>query len=679
MTTPPDRPAADAEADRRRAERLAPSSKARFHAFLAAWRGMHRAAVVADQGLGGERDWRDQGRTTKDASTRKRYLGRYYRWLRPWWTRLGVLVLLGLVATVLDLVGPVISGRIVDVVAHPDARAAGLPAFAQAWSVPQLILGLAGVALAVILVGRLLNLFRSLMQQQLTATIVRHLRAEVWGRLLRLPLSDLHEIKSGGAVSRVGGDVDGTATLVQQAVLSPITAVLRLILVAAVLLVISWPVALAAIAIFAVLGGVYHAWISRVRPIYRSQGEDNQRNNARITEAMGGIRVVRSFAREYREELDLGIGQHTAQRKALFGMAIQAWLFAIWDLLMPLALLVVMALGAWLVHHGDITIGDVVTIQLLAFQALNPVFMIVQSLTDTQRSLAAMERVYEILDRSGEKPDLPDAQPVPATFDAIRFAEVTFAYGCECHAPGGATAIAGERKAVLHGVSIEIPAGSTVALVGASGSGKSTIADLLARFHDPSAGAITIGGIDLRRIRLADWRRSFGIVQQEVFLFDGTIADNIRYGRRDATDRDIEAAAEQANAMEFIRGLPRGLHTDIGERGVKLSGGQRQRLAIARAFLADPRILILDEATSSLDSASELLIQQAMAGLLKSHGRTSLVIAHRLSTIRNADRIIVLDHGRVVQTGTHEALMALGQGTAYHDMVRRQELQQAAG
>lgn len=675
MTTPPT--SDDLSAIRRRAERLAPSSKARFRAFLASWRGMHRDEVIAAKGLGGERDWRDQGRTTKDAATRKRYLSRYYRWLRPWWTHLGALVLFGLLCTAFDLVGPVLSGWIIDLVAHPETTLTMVPGFAQAWSVPQLILGFTAVALAVLLIGRFLNLFRSLMQQNLTATIVRRLRAEVWGRMLRLPLSDLHEIKSGGAVSRVGVDVDGTATLVQQAVLSPITAVLRLLLVAMVLLFISWPVALAAIAIFVVLGGVYHAWISRVRPIYRSQGEDNQRNNARITEAVGGIRVVRSFAREYREELDLGIGQHTAQRKMLFGMSIQAWLFALWDLLMPLALLVVMSLGAWLVYRGELTVGAVVTVQLLAFQALNPVFMIVQSLTETQRSLAAMERVYEILDRTGEKPDLPGALPVPVTFDAIRFDNLTFAYNCECHEPGGTAVIAGERKAVLHDLSLEIPAGSTVALVGASGSGKSTIADLLARFHDPSAGAITIGGTDLRRIRLADWRRCFGIVQQEVFLFDGTIADNIRYGRRDATDRDIEAAAEQANAMEFIRELAKGLHTDIGERGIKLSGGQRQRLAIARAFLADPRILILDEATSNLDSASEQLIQQAMAGLLKSHGRTSLVIAHRLSTIRNADRIVVLDRGRVVQTGGHDELMATGPGTAYYDMVRRQELQQA--
>jgi ATP-binding cassette subfamily B protein/subfamily B ATP-binding cassette protein MsbA len=544
--------------------------------------------------------------------------------------------------------------------------------------VPQLIIGFTLTALAILLLGRLLNLYRSLRQQQVTADIVRRLRAEVWARMLRLPLADLHEIKSGGAVSRVGGDVEGTATLVQQAVLSPVTAVLRLILVAAVLLVISWPVALAAIAIFVVLGGVYHAWISRVRPIYRSQGEDTQRNHARITEAMGGIRVVRSFSREFREELDLGVGQNTAQRKSLFGMTIQSYLFAIWDLLMPLALLVVMALGAWLVHRGDLTVGAVVTIQLLAFQALNPVFTIVQSLTETQRSLAAMERVYEILDRPTEKPDAPDALPVPSVFDAIRFQGVHFAYGSECHEPGGAAEIPADRRVVLQGVDIEIPAGATVALVGASGAGKSTVADLLARFHDPSQGAITIGGVDLRRIRLADWRRCFGIVQQEVFLFDGTIADNIRYGRRDASDSDVEAAAEQANAMEFIRGLEKGLHTDIGERGVRLSGGQRQRLAIARAFLADPRILILDEATSSLDSASEHLIQQAMTSLLRSHGRTSLVIAHRLSTIRDADRIIVLDHGRVAQTGDHATLMALGPGTAYHDMVRRQELQAVA-
>jgi ATP-binding cassette subfamily B protein/subfamily B ATP-binding cassette protein MsbA len=278
----------------------------------------------------------------------------------------------------------------------------------------------------------------------------------------------------------------------------------------------------------------------------------------------------------------------------------------------------------------------------------------VKSNSETQRGLAALERVCDLLDKPAEKPDHPSAVEAPATVWELHFDHVHFGYRKD--AP------------VIRDFDLRVPGGSTVALVGASGAGKTTITDLVARFHDPSSGALRLNGVDLRDIRLQSYRKLLGIVQQDTFLFDGTVRDNIAYGRGDASQAEIEDAARSANAHEFISRLPEGYDTLVGERGVKLSGGQRQRLSIARAVLAAPQILILDEATSNLDSESEQLIQASMQRLFDN--RTTFIIAHRLSTIRNADMIVVLSHGRIVEVGDHDSL--LRRGGAYSEMLERQ-------
>jgi ATP-binding cassette subfamily B protein/subfamily B ATP-binding cassette protein MsbA len=282
------------------------------------------------------------------------------------------------------------------------------------------------------------------------------------------------------------------------------------------------------------------------------------------------------------------------------------------------------------------------------------VWNIVNSFSELQRSLAAMERVFEVLAMPNDKPDRPDARDAPDIVRDLRFDDVEFEYRV--------------GMPVVRDFNVNVQGGTVVALVGRSGAGKTTVTDLVARFHDPSRGRIVLNGTDIRDFRLRTYRDLLAIVQQDVFLFDGSVRDNIAYGRHDATDEEVEDAARRANAHEFIVRLPDQYDTFIGERGVKLSGGQCQRLAIARAILARPQILILDEATSNLDTESEQLIQASMATLLA--GRTTFVIAHRLSTVRRADLILLMEDGRIIERGTHEELMRAG--GVYHDMVRRQ-------
>jgi ATP-binding cassette subfamily B protein/subfamily B ATP-binding cassette protein MsbA len=310
--------------------------------------------------------------------------------------------------------------------------------------------------------------------------------------------------------------------------------------------------------------------------------------------------------------------------------------------------------GGYLNLNGRASIGDIMAFQWYTFLLLNPVWNLVNSFSELQRSLAAMERVFQILGMEEDKPDRPDALEAPEVVQQIRFENVDFEYR--------------EGRPVVSDFNVVVPGGSVVALVGRSGAGKTTVTDLVARFHDPTCGRILVNGIDIRDFRLKSYRSLLALVQQDVFLFDGSVRENIAYGRHEATDEEIEDAARRANAHEFIIRLLEGYDTFIGERGVKLSGGQQQRLAIARAILAAPQILMLDEATSNLDTESEQLIQASMSTLLA--GRTTFVIAHRLSTVRRADLILLMEEGRIIECGNHEELM-LARGV-YHEMVLRQ-------
>jgi ATP-binding cassette subfamily B protein/subfamily B ATP-binding cassette protein MsbA len=657
-------------------EFFAPSSRRRFAAFLATWRRVRKQKNrVSDDGrLAGKLAWYEEAQTSKDTGTRKRWLRRYYLWLRPWWPHLCGVTLLGLVVIGIDLSVPILTGLVLDVATVSEAARARLPVALRPLGGAQLIMLLSATAMLAVVASVLIGMLRSIVQRWLFQRIQVQLRCDVWAKIIRLQVSDLQEMKSGGAAARVGTDVETMTGLVLQMVLSPAQSVLRLLLVAGLMLSINWQVAMAAFVLLALIGFAVWLYTSGVRPVYRSMADDQQRVEARIAEALQGIRVVRSFARELREELVHAIGRNTGARKYSFAENQMARIIAIFEFLVPCVTVVIVGLGGWFVLHGRLTAGQVLSFQMLVFQALGPVQHMIFDITNTQRALAAMERVYEVLDRPNEKPDLPDAVSPPEGNQPLRFEKVSFVYGVETNRPEEGPAFRDNQQPVLRDIDFELASGTVTALVGPSGAGKSTLADLMGRYHDPSRGAIRLGGIDIRRFSLAEYRRLFGIVMQDVFLFDGTVADNLRYARRNATDAELEQAAGRANALEFIRQMPHGFDSIVGERGTKLSGGQRQRLSIARAILANPRFLILDEATSSLDTASEQLIQQALNQLLHSDHRTTLVIAHRLSTIRSADLILVLDQGQIVERGNHATLMAVGPGGMYHDMVRRQEL-----
>jgi ATP-binding cassette subfamily B protein/subfamily B ATP-binding cassette protein MsbA len=577
---------------------------------------------------------------------RREYVRDYLGWLWPYRYAVAAVFVLALIGAGLQMIEPLFMRFIIDRV----LLATGLDAAARLTR-----LHLAGAAfVAVIVLANLVGMLKDYRQRLLNVRVMLSLRRALFDRFLHLPLPRLWDMKTGGILSRLSGDVDTTTGLLQMAIVSPAISVIRLVIAVVVLLTLNWRLAVTALAIIPGAMLMSFASARRIRPIYRSVRKDVEHIDGRVGETFSGIRVVRAFGGELRELLDYMRGRHTVLRKELFAHRRELLLWTSWGLLVAGVNVIITWFGGYLYVAGRASIGDIMAFQWYTFLLLNPVWQIVNSFSELQRSLAAMERVFEILALEDDKPDRPDARDAPAVVREIRFESVEFAYR--------------EGRPVVRDFEVTVPSGSVVALVGRSGAGKTTVTDLVARFHDPTRGRILLNGVDVRDFRLRSYRDLLAIVQQDVFLFDGSVRDNIAYGRHHATLDEIVDAARRANAHEFIAKLPDGYETFVGERGVKLSGGQQQRLAIARALVASPQILILDEATSNLDTESEQLIQASMATLLA--GRTTFVIAHRLSTIHRADLILLMEDGRIVERGTHEELMRAG--GIYHDMVRRQ-------
>lgn len=613
------------------------SSKQRQHEFL---KLRAEGKTEPDKSRNGESE------KPVDRAKRKEYLRQYRRWLWPYRYQLAAVLVLALITTALDMVWPLAIKRIMDGVLI-DTSAPRADRIAE-------LLKIGGVIVGVLIIKQALDTLRSWRMSGLDARVTIRLRRRLFRKFLGLPLRELSEMKSGGIVSRLSSDVDSVNGLVQMALISPGVAVIRLTLTLGVLIWMSWRLAVGSLIMLPPLAIISFLWLRKVRPVYRSAHKDRSDVDARVNETFGGIRVVRSFRREPREEKTYALGRHTILRKVLWAIRMELALETVWGLLIPGTVLLIVWYGGYLVIDGKAKIGDLFAFQIFAALLLQPVWAIVSSVSQTNKSMAALERVFEVMEMPLDKPDAPSAVDAPPVVREIRFEAVNFEYR--------------EGTPVIRDFSLTVPGGSVVALVGPSGAGKTTLTDLVARFYDPVSGSIQLNGIDLRQMKLRSYRSLLAVVQQETFLFDGTVRENIAYGRRGISEDQIRDAARRANALTFIEQLPEKFDTLIGERGFKLSGGQKQRLSIARAILADPKILILDEATSNLDTESEQLIQASLADLLRH--RTTFVIAHRLSTITHADIIVVMDQGRIVETGAHEELLA--RGGMYYEMVERQ-------
>ena len=476
--------------------------------------------------------------------------------------------------------------------------------------------------------------------------ILLDLRKQIYRRLQGLSISYFDNRQTGEIMSRVTNDSEVVEEFVTHAADTLISDVIRLIAMCIIMFWVCTRLAIVAVVPIPVLFLLAFTFSKKVRPIYRKVRERLAEINAKIQENLSGMRVIKAFAREDYEEANF-----VKDAEAFYDMrvrAIKLWtrFFPSIDVLVRTVSVVVWAVGAAIIvgqRPGDhtVTMGTLVIFTMYLGMFYEPVRSLATINDTIQRSLAAAERIFEIVDEDPQIKDAPDAIEMPRAQGRVEFDHVTFSYG-------------GEDE-VLTDICIHAEPGQIVALVGRSCAGKTSIVNLIPRFYDPNSGRILIDGCDVRQVRQDSLRRQIAMVLQDTFLFNGTVKENIRYGKLDATDDEIIEAAKAANAAEFIEEMPSGYDTEIGERGVKLSGGQKQRLAIARAILADPRILILDEATSSVDSESEYLIHRAMDRLME--GRTTFVIAHRLSTIKHANQIVTLEKGRVSEVGDHKTLV----------------------
>ena len=473
---------------------------------------------------------------------------------------------------------------------------------------------------------------------------ITEMRKRVQRHVTRLPISYFDSTQTGVLISRVMTDAEGIRNLVGTGLTQLVGGFVTATLGLGVLFYLNWRLTSVTLCILVGFGLVMAKAFSRLRPLFRERGKINAEVTGRLAETLGGVRIVKAYNVEKREQRVFANGAHRLLRNvARTVTGVSATTSA--------ASLAIGSIGALMIVMGgraiiadQWSIGDLLQYLLFTGVVVAPVMQIASIGTQITEAFAGLDRIREILGTPTEIDEDADRALVGRVAGDVALDRVTFAYT--------------KGVPVLRDVSLEAPAGSTTALVGSSGSGKSTLVSLIIAFNRPQAGRVLVDGRDLATLKLADYRRQLGVVLQENFLFDGSVASNISFVRRHASRAEIEAASRIAHCDEFIRGFPDGYDTIVGERGIKLSGGQRQRVAIARAILADPRILILDEATSSLDSESEALIQDGLRALRQ--GRTTFVIAHRLSTIRSADQILVLEQGEIVERGTHAHLFAAG-------------------
>ena len=578
-------------------------------------------------------------------------LRRIAEFAKPHRTSLLIFLTLSTVSAVLAVATPVLAGRVVDgIVRHADTG---------------LVVGLAALIALLTVVDSGIGLASRWQSSRIGEGLILDLRRAVFEHVQRMPVAFFTRTRTGALVSRLNNDVIGAQTALTSTLSGVLTNAIQLVLTLAVMLTLSWQVTVLALVLLPIFVIPARRMGARMAELRREASTHNAAMTTQMTERFSapGATLVKLFGRPETEAAEFGyraaqvrdIGVRSAMSSRLFLTALTT--------VSGLAQALVYGLGGWLALRGEIAPGTVVSLALLLTRLYSPLTALANARVDVMTALVAFERVFEVLDVRPMITERPDARTVPAGAVSVEFDDVHFSYPSADQVSLAsleevATLDARGGAEVLHGVDLRAEPGQLVALVGSSGAGKSTIASLVPRLYDVDAGAIRLNGVDVRDLSFAALRDTVGVVTQDGHLFHDSIADNLRFAAPDASDEQLWEALRRARLEQLVRSLPDGLDTVVGDRGYRLSGGERQRLTIARLLLAQPRVVILDEATAHLDSESEAAVQAALAEAL--HGRTALVIAHRLSTIRAADLILVIEDGRVVERGTHEELLAAG-------------------